>query len=66
MRQVNSTGPLQPEPGTARTTYQRAAAGFEWIAEHPDATPAEKLAALRALGFYSASSLSERPSAVQP
>ena len=56
----DSTSPDRLEPITTRTTYQRAAELYGWITEHPDATPAEKLAALRLLGFHGASSFEER------
>jgi hypothetical protein len=56
----------QREPITTRTTYDRAAELYGWIADHPDATRAEQVAALRSLGFHSASSFEKRLAPVQP
>jgi hypothetical protein len=57
--------PPQPEPGTTRTTYQRAVELYGWIGDHPDASQGEKLAALRSLGFHGAGSFENRTLPVQ-
>ena len=62
----NPTSPDQPEPVATRTTYERAAELYGWIDEHPDATRAEKVAALRSLGFHGGRSIEKLTPPVQP